>query len=138
MRACFGFVVAGVLAVAGVAASAQRVEVVVPGTAALHGHLILVFAKGAESEPRMQMSEDYRSAEGFGVDVDGAAPGTPIVVDAATFGYPRRSLKDLDAGDYYVQAVFNRYELFHLASGKSVWLPPDKERGVTGVSPFRH
>ena len=128
MRIYLGWMVAGVL-VAGTAASAQRVEVVVPGTAPLHGHLVLVFAKDAESEPRMQMSEDYRSAEGFGVDVDGSAPGTPIAVDTATFGYPRRSLKDLDAGDYYVQAVFNRYELFHLASGKNVWLPPDKGEG---------
>ena len=108
---------------------AQRIEVSVPATAPLHGHLILVIAKSAEPEPRMQMTEDFRSAEAFGVDADGVAPGTPLVVDAATFGYPRKSLSDLDAGDYFVQAVFNEYELFHLASGKSVWLPPDQGEG---------
>ncbi len=110
-------------------ALAQRIEVTVPGTAPLHGHLVLVLAKTDKPEPRMQMSEDYRSAEGFGVDVDGAAPGTPVVVDATTFGYPLRSLSDVPAGDYYVQAVFNVYEQFHLATGKSVWLPPDKGEG---------
>jgi enterochelin esterase-like enzyme len=107
----------------------QRVEVTVPGSGALHGHLVVVFAKQDKPEPRMQMSEDIRSAEGFGVDVEGVTAGTALVVDAGTFGYPRRSLKDLDTGDYWVQGVFNVYEEFHLASGKDVWLPPDKGEG---------
>jgi len=77
----------------------------------------------------MQMEETYNSAQAFGVDADGVAPGQPLVVDAKTFGYPRRSLADLDAGDYQVQAVFNVYEEFHLTSGKTVWLPPDKGEG---------
>ena len=108
---------------------AQRIEVAVPNTKPLHGRLILVFAKDMDSEPRMQLEETYTSAQGFGVDVDDLEPGQPIVVDAKTFGYPRRSLADLDAGDYSVQAVFNVYEQFHLASGKTVWLPPDKGEG---------
>ena len=109
--------------------SAQRVEIAVPATKPLHGHLIVVFAKEDKREPRMQLSEDNLSAQGFGVDVDNLATGQPIVVDAKTIGYPRRSLQDLDAGDYFVQAVFNVYEEFHLASGKTVWLPPDKGEG---------
>jgi hypothetical protein len=108
---------------------AQRIEVTVPAQHPLTGHLVLVFAKDAKTEPRNQLSEDYESAQGFGVDVANLAPGAPIVVDAKTFGYPRRSLADLDAGDYSVQAVFNVYEPFHLASGKTVWLPPDKGEG---------
>jgi hypothetical protein len=108
---------------------AQRIEVTVPNTKPLHGHLVVVFAKDTGSEPRMQLDETYTSAQGFGVDVDDLQPGQPIVVDAKTFGYPRRSLADLDAGDYSVQAVFNIYEQFHLASGKTVWLPPDKGEG---------
>src|SRR5580693_3585260 len=108
---------------------AQRIEVTVPATAPLHGRLILVFAKSGSPEPRMQMEETYTSAQAFGVDAEGVAPGQPLVVDAKTFGYPRRSLADLDAGDYYVQAVFNEYELFHPASGKNVWLPPDRGEG---------
>ncbi len=107
----------------------QRIEVTVPSAKPLNGHLVLVFAKNGKQEPRMQLSENYESAQGFGVDVENLAPGQPIVVDAKTFGYPRRSLTDLDAGDYSVQAVFNVYEQFHLASGKTVWLPPDKGEG---------
>jgi hypothetical protein len=108
---------------------AQRIEVTVPSSKPLNGHLVLVFAKNDKDEPRDQLSEDYLSAQGFGVDVENLAPGQPIVVDTKTFGAPRRSLSDLDAGDYFVQAVFNVYEQFHLASGKTVWLPPDKGEG---------
>jgi hypothetical protein len=108
---------------------AQRIEVTIPATAPLHGHLILVFAKGGSAEPRFQMEETYTSAQAFGVDADGVTTGRPLVVDAKTFGYPRRSLADLDADDYQVQAVFNVYEQFHLASGKTVWLPSDKGEG---------
>src|SRR5579863_3993940 len=108
---------------------AQRVEVAIPATTPLNGHLIVVFAKDDKSEPRMQLDETYDSAQGFGVDVENAAPGFPITVDAKTFGYPRRSLADIAPGDYFIQAVFNVYEQFHLASGKTVWLPPDKGEG---------
>ena len=108
-------------------ALAQRIEITIPDATPLHGHLILVIAKDSREEPRDQLTEDYRSAQAFGVDVDDSSK--PIVVDTRTFGYPRRSLSDLEAGDYTVQAVFNVYEQFHLASRKSVWLPPDKGEG---------
>jgi hypothetical protein len=107
----------------------QRIEVTVPSAKPLNGHLVLVISKNDKDEPRMQLSEDYLSAQGFGVDVENLPASAPIVVDAKTFGYPRRSLADLDAGDYFVQAVFNVYEEFHLSSGKTVWLPPDMGEG---------
>lgn len=113
----------------GLSAFAQRIELTLPNTQPITGHLILVFAKSGKPEPRFQLNEQYKSAQGFGVDVEAWPAGRPIVVGAATFGYPRRSLKDLDPGDYFVQAVFNVYQEFHLASGKTVWLPPDKGEG---------
>jgi hypothetical protein len=118
---------------ASTAAEAQlRLEVTIPSTAPLHGHLILVIAKtGGDStvEPRFQLEESYESAQGFGVDVDSLAPGKAIVIDAKTVGYPIESLKALPAGDYLVQGVFNVYEQFHLADGRNLWLPPDKGEG---------
>lgn len=111
------------------AAHAQKIEIAVSTATTQHGHLILVFAKKNEPEPRFQLNEDYDSAQGFGVDVDTLAPGQSITVDAKTFGYPLRSLADIPAGDYYVQAVFNRYEEFHPASGKTLWLAPDQGEG---------
>jgi hypothetical protein len=123
------FLIAALVAASTHLSLAQRIEVTVPGAKPLNGHLILVFSMNDKEEPRMRLSENYHSEQAFGVDVDGLAPEKPIVVDAKTFGYPRRSLTDLDAGDYFVQAVFNVYEQFHLASGKTVWLPPDKGEG---------
>lgn len=122
----FAFLLLGIAA-----AAAQRIDVSIPSEMPLHGHLILVLSKDAKSEPRMQMEEQYRSAQAFGVDtgIDHTPSQTTLTVDAKTIGYPRHSLADLDAGDYYVQGIFNVYEEFHLASGKSVWLPPDKGEG---------
>jgi len=119
------------------AASAQaplRIEVNVPSTAPLNGHLILVIAKlpkpGEEAEePRNQLHETYTSAQGFGVDADNVAPNTPLVINASTIGYPLPNLATLPAGDYLVQAVFNKYEAFHMVSGKTLMLPPDQGEG---------
>ena len=125
----FPVLTATILAATAAIGHAQRIEVTVPSTKPLTGHLVLIFAKNDKEEPRFQLGEDYQSAEGFGVDAENLAPGQPIVVDAKTFGAPRKSLKDLEPGDYTIQAVFNVYEPFHLASGKTVWLPPDKGEG---------
>ncbi|MGA7538255.1 MAG: alpha/beta hydrolase-fold protein [Steroidobacteraceae bacterium] len=125
----YSFLAAALLLFPGPFCLAQRIEVRIPAAKPLTGHLILVFAKKNRPEPRFQLSENYLSAEGFGVDVQELKPDTPIVVDAKTFGNPRRSLDDLDAGDYYVQAVFNVYEPFRLQSGKTLWLPPDEGEG---------
>lgn len=113
-------------------AFAQRIEVTIPATTPLTGHLIVVITKKAgkaDPEPRMQLEETYESAQGFGIDVEDLAPNKPIVIDDKTIGYPRKSFADLDPGDYTVQAVFNVYEQFHLSSGKTLWLPPDKGEG---------
>src|SRR5579862_5296785 len=101
------------LAIAASLCNAQRIEVTVPSTKPLNGHLILVIAKSEKHEPRMQLEETYDSAQGFGVDAENLQPDAALIIDAKTFGYPRRSLADLDAGDYYVQGVFNVYEQFH-------------------------
>ncbi len=102
-----------------------------PSPTPLHGHLVVVFSKNDAREPRMQMVEGYTSAQGFGMDVgiDGAPGSGTLTIDTRTFGYPLRSLAQVPAGDYFVQGVFNRYEQFHLASGKTVWLPPDRGEG---------
>lgn len=126
----------GLLFAITVAHAQLHIEVTVPTKAPLHGHLILVIAKpsavkdsGDASEPRFDLSEDYKSAQGFGVDVDGLPPNETININEKTVGYPLNHLSDLPAGDYMVQAVFNVYEQFHLADGRNLWLPPDQGEG---------
>jgi len=125
------------LLIAIAAAQAQlRIEVTVPSTAPLHGHLVLVMTKQepnrtehrSADEPRFQLEENYESAQGFGVDADGTPAGQPLVIDEKTVGYPL-DLAAIPAGDYMVQAVFNVYDQFHLGDGRVLWLPPDKGEG---------
>ena len=113
-------------------AAAERFEISFPKEASatpLDGHVMLVIATGEQPEPRFRLSFTAQTQQAFGVDVDALAPGAAALVDSTTLGYPRDSLKDIPAGDYYVQAVFNIYETFHLANGHTVKLPPDKGEG---------
>ena len=75
------------------------------------------------------MSFGLNTQLAFGVDVEGMKPGQEILVDESAFGFPIRSLKNIPAGEYYVQALLNRYETFNLKSGKTVKLPPDQGEG---------
>ena len=40
-----------------------------------------------------------------------------------------RNLAALKPGDYFVQAVLNRYETYHRADGAVIDLPPDRGEG---------
>ncbi len=65
----------------------------------------------------------------FGVDVDALAPGENAVIDGDTLGFPPTSLRDIPAGDYYVQAVLNVYTEFHRADGHVIWAHMDQWEG---------
>ncbi len=93
------------------------------------GRLLLMLANNNKSEPRFQITDALNTQLVFGVDVEGMEPGEAVIVDAAAFGYPIQSLKDIPAGEYYVQALLNRYETFVLKTGHTVKLPPDKGEG---------
>jgi len=112
--------------------AAERFEISFPkeaSAAPLDGRVMLVISTSEKPEPRFQVSFNAQTQQAFGVDVDALAPGAAAVVDSTTLGYPHDSLKDIPAGDYYVQAVLNIYETFHLANGHTVKLPPDKGEG---------
>ena len=93
------------------------------------GRLLLMLANNDRTEPRNQITDALSTQLVFGVDVDGMKPGDKITIDASAFGYPIASLHDIPAGDYYVQALLNRYETFNLKTGHSVKLPPDQGEG---------
>lgn len=98
------------------------------------GRLLLMMATNDKSEPRFQVNGSLQTQLVFGLDVEGVKPGDKMVVDDTAFGFPKRSIHDVPAGDYYVQALLNRYETFHLKTGHEVKLPPDKGEGQQWVS----
>ena len=110
-----------------------RIEVTYPASlnaGPLDGRVLVAISTTDKPEPRFQIDEEEaKSQQLFGVQVDGLKPGAPATVDSATLGYPVQSLKELHAGDYFVQAVFNIYETFHRADGHVVKLPPDRGEG---------
>ena len=97
----------------------------------LDGRVLLFISDDGRTEPRFQ-TDQYRANTTrpiFGVDVDGLTPGAPVVIDERVAGWPARSLRDIPAGDYYVQAMINRYETFHRGDGKTVKMPMDQGEG---------
>ena len=61
--------------------------------------------------------------------MDALAPGENAVVDAGTLGFPLRSLREIPAGDYFVQAVLNVYTEFHRSDGHVIWAHMDQWEG---------
>ena len=95
----------------------------------LDGRVLLILSTSDDREPRYQIGNGPDTQQIFGVDADGLAPGESAVIDANTFGYPVESLSAVPPGEYWVQAVLNRYETFHLHDGRVLKLPPDKGEG---------
>src|ERR1043165_345009 len=65
----------------------------------------------------------------FGVNVEELAPGKTAVIDARAFGFPARSLRDIPAGDYWVQPFVNVYTKFARSDGHTVWMHMDQWEG---------
>jgi hypothetical protein len=92
----------------------------------LDGRVLLFISDDGRTEPRMQ-TDQYRANSTrpiFGVDVDGLKPAEAVVIDDKVVGFPVRSLKDIPAGEYWIQALLNRYETFHRGDGHTVKMSP--------------
>lgn len=104
----------------------------------------VTFARTARSEPvtgvvYVAISRDNRAtpiqqtgATGtplFSRNVESVPPGTPVVLDAADRGHPIASLRDVPAGEYWMQPFINVYTRFPRADGKTVWVHMDQWEG---------
>jgi hypothetical protein len=97
--------------------------------APVDGRVLLLISNDGSAEPRLQISDSAKTQLIYGIDVDGLLPGQAAVIDASAFGYPRRSISEIPAGEYYVQALLNKYKTYHRADGRVVKLPPDMGEG---------
>ncbi|MEA3160087.1 MAG: hypothetical protein QOD95_1635, partial [Gammaproteobacteria bacterium] len=97
----------------------------------LDGRVILLLSRDLTREPRLHVeaNEPLATPYLFGLNVEGLTPGSNAVLNDNAFGWPAAHLSAIPSGDYYVQAVLNRYETFHLADGRTLKLPPDKGEG---------
>jgi hypothetical protein len=99
------------------------------GATPLDGRVLLMLSTGNAEEPRFQITSDPDTQLIFGIDVEGLKPGDPAVLDRSVLGYPIKSLADVPAGWYWVQALLHKYETFHLKNGHTVKLPMDRGEG---------
>src|SRR5689334_24247373 len=96
----------------------------------LDGRIILVISNNDKREPRFQNNVyDADTQLAFGIDVDSLGPGQEAYVDAATFGYPLKSIAEIPPGEYWVQAVLNKYTTFHRGDGHVVKMHMDEGEG---------
>src|SRR5215468_12521687 len=99
------------------------------GPSALDGRVLLMISTDGSQEPRTQINDGPKTQQIFGIDVDGLKPGQPAFVDGAVFGYPRKSLREVPAGTYWIQALLHKYETFKRSDGHAVKLPMDRGEG---------
>jgi hypothetical protein len=90
--------------------------------------MFLMISQTNEPEVRLQ-STWFNSPEMAAVDVKQLRPGQVAIIDASAPATPLGSLKDVPAGDYYVQAVLNVYTQVHRSDGRVLWLHLDQWEG---------
>ena len=97
--------------------------------AAITGRVFVMISQRADPEPRLQAGSWGDTPPIFGSDVTQLKPGEAAWLDGATLGYPTRSLAEVPAGDYYVQALLNVYTRCRRADGHTLWVHLDQWEG---------
>ena len=93
------------------------------------GRLFVIIARANDPEPRLQVGSWRSRTEMLAIDVQGLQPGQAATVDALMLGYPLKSVRELPAGDYYVQALLNVYTRFQRSDGNTIWAHMDQWEG---------
>ncbi|HUF24666.1 MAG TPA: alpha/beta hydrolase-fold protein [Vicinamibacterales bacterium] len=104
---------------------------------AVTGRVYVAFARESERVPGRQGGPARTPIELtgptgtplFSAPVDALAPGAAAVIDATHFGHPVQSLRDIPAGEYWVQPFVNVYTKFVRKDGHTVWMHMDQWEG---------
>ncbi|MTB51994.1 alpha/beta hydrolase-fold protein [Lewinella sp. W8] len=98
----------------------------------LDGRLMLMLSTNPDVEPRFQISDGPGTQILVGLNVEGWAPGTRMIIGKKGQSlnvYPHQSLAEIPAGSYYAQVLLHQYETFTRADGHTVKLPMDRGEG---------
>jgi hypothetical protein len=100
------------------------------------GRAYVFITTDSAREPRLTADDFTSPTPMFGTDVDQLAAGQAAVISDTTPGYPTATLRNVPAGDYYVQAIVAVYTQFHRSDGHTIWAHMDEWEGQHfGVSP---
>ena len=129
-RFLFAIVLLGLFAVQARAADTRFVITLPAGYQhEVTGRVFIIITKVENPEPRLQVGSWRSRAELVGRDVQALQPGETTTMDSLTLGYPLKTVRELPAGDYYVQALLNIYTIFQRADGKTIWAHMDQWEG---------
>lgn len=95
----------------------------------LDGRMLLAISRRDTPPPLRAQMTGPNAQPMFGLDVDGLKPGQAAVFDAGTRGWPVESLRDIPAGDYFVQAALNVYTTVTRADGHTIKVHLDQWEG---------
>ncbi len=93
------------------------------------GRVFIVISRTDSPEPRLQAGNWRSHAELISRDVAELGRGQSVTIDSLALGFPLRSVRELPAGDYYVQALMNVYTRFSRADGHVIWAHNDQWEG---------
>jgi hypothetical protein len=94
---------------------------------AVTGRVYVALSKTNDRPPIQQA--DSTGSPLFARNVEALKPGAAAIIDAGDLGHPVASLRDIPAGDYWVQPFVNVYTKFARADGHTVWLHMDQWEG---------
>ncbi|MBN2409070.1 MAG: hypothetical protein JXE07_04980, partial [Candidatus Aminicenantes bacterium] len=101
------------------------------------GRVYVILTANGPREPRLQTGFDFASGIPiWGKNVHSLKPGEAAVIDDQVFGFPLKSIREIPAGEYYIQGFVNIYTEFKRSDGHTLWLHNDQWEGQRwNVSP---
>jgi len=136
-RRAVSVAVAGLLAGGAAALSAQppagpRIEVSFADSARHEPVTGMVYVAISRNNTAQESPIDQTDPEGaplFSKYVEQLRPGATVTIGPEDRGHPVASLKDVPAGEYWVQPFVNVYTRFPRSDGHTVWLHMDRWEG---------
>jgi hypothetical protein len=132
MRKIAILLAAPALAVAQTPVASPRIEITFAKAAhaeAITGRVYVAISKTSDANRTPIQQAGETGVPLFAVNIDQLAPGAVATIDAKTFGHPVQNLRDIPAGEYWVQPFVNIYTKFARADGHTVWLHMDQWEG---------
>ena len=109
-----------------------RVEISYPAAldgGPITGRVFVIISKTDRVEPRLQAGSYQASVPFWGQDVNALKADESVVMEAGVLGFPLKSLSEIPAGEYYVQALLNVYTQVHRKDGHTIWVHMDQWEG---------
>jgi hypothetical protein len=94
------------------------------------GRIYVIISTEGKREPRLQTGFDLATGIPFwGNNIYSLKPEERASINEDAFGFPLKSISEIPAGEYYVQAVINIYTEFKRSDGHNLWLHNDQWEG---------